>query len=109
VHDGILGLVALGAAVSNYLKRDRHGMVATAANSKNQRPGAELVSQRRNLQVCTSDLEWGGVQVRAYVGGSKAQPSRTAWSLMFARVYHSSNKISGAGVSQLGRCGEAIE
>jgi hypothetical protein len=80
---GVLGLVALGAAVSIYMKRDRRGMVvgtvATAAASKDQRPGAELESPRRNLQVCTRHLEWGGVQVRAYVGGSKAQPSRAAW------------------------------
>jgi hypothetical protein len=84
VHDGgALGLLALEAAVSNYTKRDRPGMVVvmavTAADSEDQRPGAGADSGRRNLQVCTSDLEWGGVQVRGYAGGSKAQPSRTAW------------------------------
>lgn len=78
---GVLALVALEAAVSNDMKRDRRGMVvAMAATAADQRPGAEPESQRRNLQVCTRDLEWGGVQVRAYAGGSKAQPSRTAWS-----------------------------
>lgn len=84
MRDGrLLELVALGAAVSNYMKRDRRGMVvvmvATAADSKDRRPGAEPEYQRRNLQVCTWDLEWGGVQVRGYAGGSKAQQSRTAW------------------------------
>ena len=80
---GLVGLVALEAAVSNYMKRDRRGMVvvmaATAAVSKDQRPGAEPESQRRNLQVCTGHLEWGGVQVQGYAGESKAQQSRTAW------------------------------
>jgi len=83
--DGFLGLVALGASVSNYMKRDRRGMVvvamaAAAAVSRDQRPGAEPVSQRRNLQVCMRNLEWGGVQVQACAGGSKTQQSRTAWS-----------------------------
>jgi hypothetical protein len=56
-----LGLVALEAAVSNYTKRDRRGMVvvmvATVADSEDQRPGAEPEYQRRNLQACTRDLE----------------------------------------------------
>jgi hypothetical protein len=76
---GVLALVALEAAVSNDMKRDRRGMVvAMVAVAADQRPGAEPESQRRNLQVCTRDL--GGVQVQAYAGGSRAQPSRTAWS-----------------------------
>jgi hypothetical protein len=73
--DGLLGLVALGAAVSNYMKRDRRGKVA----AEDQRSGVEPESQRRNLQVCTGDLDWGGVQAQGYAGGSKTQPSRTAW------------------------------
>lgn len=81
--DGLLGLVSLGAAASNYMKRDRRGemvaMAATAESSKDQRPGAEPESQRRNLQVCTSDLEWGCVQVQGYAGESETRPSRTAW------------------------------
>ena len=83
MHDDGLGLVALVAAVSNYMKRDRHGemvaMAATAGFSKEQRPGVEPESQRRNLQVCTGDLERGCVQVQGYAGESKARPSRTAW------------------------------
>lgn len=67
--------------MSDYLKRDRCGAaVATAADSKDQRPGVVTESQRRKLQVCTVYLEWGGVQVQGYAGGSKAQQSRTAWS-----------------------------
>lgn len=75
---GRLGLVALGAAVSN-LKCDRRervvvvAMVSTAAASKDQRPGAEPESQHRNLQVYTRDLEWGGVEVQGCAGGSKTQ------------------------------------
>jgi hypothetical protein len=64
---GALGLVALGASVSN-LKCDRRGRVvaatvATVAVSKDQMPGAEPEFQHRNLQVCRRNLEWGGVQV----------------------------------------------
>jgi hypothetical protein len=86
VRDGeFLGLVALRAAVSDYLECDCTGRMlvvreVTAADSKDQRPGAELGSQRRNLQVCMSDLEWGGVQVQGYAVGSKTPQSRAAWS-----------------------------
>jgi hypothetical protein len=85
VRDGrLLGLEALGAAVSTYLNCDCRGRVAVvvvmmgaaAADSKDQRPGAEPDSQRRNLQVCMR----GGVQVQGCAGGSKTQQSRAAWS-----------------------------
>ena len=83
MRDGRLwGPVALEAAVSNYLKCDcreeEAAMVAMAADSKDQRPGAELVSQRRNLPGMR-DLVWGVVQVQACAGGSKTQHSRIAW------------------------------
>jgi hypothetical protein len=84
VRDGRLsGLVALGAEVSNLECDCRERMVvvaATTADPKDQRPGAEPESQRRNLQVRTRDPEWGDVQVQGYAGGSKTQQSRTAWS-----------------------------
>lgn len=77
---GFLGLGSLGVSVSNYLECDCSGrvvvvmvMVAAAADSKDQRPGAELDSQRRNLQVCN-------VQVQGCAGRPKTQQSRAAWS-----------------------------
>ena len=42
-------------------------VVATVVDSKDQRPGAEQVSQRRNL-LGMRDLVWGDVQVQACAG-----------------------------------------